>query len=236
MLSQCYIFLKNVEVHFILRQPCTKDGLNAYTYIHIHVANTKTFIHKHNIMSNLQPNFLRTFSDSDGGNDDEFQFCMEHLNDCDDTNSNSNLQNAEDYQVGSGDETEEEMNDDTNNINLTEEEVEKLFVGGTLNNLTSNIVSNFLGSKHVAPSYDEFLEIYLSNEESLKYKMFLIQKNTSNFKRFCSSKRHEYKVRFEQENPNASFVSYRKKLSARKHRVLKQIYIDQLISYINLKE
>lgn len=187
-------------------------------------------------MSNLQPNFLRTFSDSDGGNDEEFQFCMEHLNDCDDTNSNSNLQNAEDYQVDSGNETEEETNDDTNNIDLTEEEVEKLFVGGTLDNLTSNIVSNFLRSKHVAPSYDEFLEIYLSNEESLKYKMFLRQKNINNFKQFCSSKRHEYKVRFEQENQNASFVAYRKKLSARKHRNLKQIHVHQLISYINSKQ
>ena len=186
-------------------------------------------------MSNLQPNFLRTFSDSDSG-DDEFQFCMEHLNDCGDTNSNSNLENGGEFQVDSGDETEEEMNDNTDNINLNEEEAEKLFVGGAVNNLTCDIVSNFISSNHVAPPYDEFNKIYLSNEESVKYKMFLKEKNINDLKKFCSNKRHEYKLRFQQENPNGSFVSYRKKLSARKHRVLKQIYIDQLISYINSKE
>lgn len=186
-------------------------------------------------MSNTQTNLSYAFSDSDSG-DDEFQFCMEHLNDCGDTNSNSNLENGNEFQVDSGDETEEEMNDNTDNINLNEEEAEKLFVGGAVNNLTCDIVSNFISSKHVAPTYDEFNKIYLSNEESIKYKMFLKEKNINDFKKFCSNKRHEYKLRFQQENPTGSFVSYRKKLSARKHRVLKQIYIDQLISYINSKE
>ena len=184
-------------------------------------------------MSDTHGNLNYLLSDSDG---EEIQFCMDDFD-----VTNSTLEN--DNETVPNYETDVAMNDtseDATNANLNEEMVKQLFTGEAIEVLANGIVENFIDHNGVAPSYDDFSNMYQQKTEEHKLKLFNnIIFNTDedfNFKEYCNQKRKEYKLQFQQENRDQSFGAYRRKCSARKHRILKELYIAQLISYINLNK
>ena len=108
-----------------------------------------------------------------------------------------------------------------------------LFTGGINRDMAYGIVDTFLQQWSKAPSFVEFQDVYKHRETEEKKYIYRKRGSTYNFGYFCTDQRKKYKDKVKRTNATISFKTFRKRRCAEKHRVLKSMYIEQLLQKIN---
>ena len=106
-----------------------------------------------------------------------------------------------------------------------------LFIGGINRDMAYGIVDSFLQQWSKAPTFVEFQGVYKHRETEEKICLYRKHGCTYTFKYFCTVQRKKYKEKL--SNGTISFKTFRKRRCAEKHRVLKEMYIEQLLQKIN---
>lgn len=114
-----------------------------------------------------------------------------------------------------------------------QERRENLFIGGINREMAYGIVDTFLQHQSKAPTFVEFQGVYKHRETEQKKCIYRKHGCTYTFEYFCTDQRKKYKEKLKMTNGTISFKTFRKRRCAEKHRVLKEMYIEQLLQKIN---
>ena len=114
-----------------------------------------------------------------------------------------------------------------------QERRENLFTGGINREMAYGIVDTFLQHWSKAPTFVEFQDVYKHRETEQKKYIYRKHRCTYKFEYFCTDQRNKYKEKLKRTNATISFKTYRKRRCADKHRVLKSMYVEQLLQKIN---